>query len=92
MKTTIKISGQISGNFYLNRKLSNYSESKKGMFNSVYLHYDSKREAQDDLHEAWKRMREEHYPERISGSKYTSKGGRVYKITYDASQAEIIED
>lgn len=91
MKTQIKIHGQIGGNFNLLRKMHNYSDMKKGMFNSFYLTYDSKSEAQKDLSQCFISLKEES-PETYGLDLYRTKGGRAYKITYDASKAEIIEN
>lgn len=92
MKAKLKISGQISGNFILRGKLSGYSEVKKGMFNSFYLQYNSKAAAQKDLANAWKLLKEEYYPEKVSGDVYRDRGGRVCMISYDASKIEIVEN
>jgi len=92
MKTKIKISGAIFGNSHLLQKLRSYTTYTKGMFNSIYVEYDTKVEAQKDLGEAWKLLKEEYYPEKVSGGGiYRDKGGRPYKVNYDASTAEILE-
>lgn len=92
MKAKLKISGQISGNFILRSKLNGYTEVKKGMFNSFYLEYSSKSGAQKDLANAWRLLKEEYYPEKVSGDVYRDRGGRVYMIAYDASKVEIVEN
>jgi hypothetical protein len=93
MKTTIKIHGQINGNFNLRNKLSNYTEVREGRFNSFYVDYNTKADAQRDLSKAFNSLKDEcwdksQFRDRI----YKDKGGRAYMIMHDASYAEIIEN
>lgn len=84
MKTTIKIEGQISGNFKLRSAISNHkSTEEKGMFNSIYLHFSTKKDAYKALSEGRKWLKSE--GEDFS---YSPK----YFLSYDASTAKIIED
>jgi hypothetical protein len=90
MKTKIIISGQIFGNYTLRRKLNMYEEEKSGMHNSLILTYRTKAEAHKDLAQCWRKLKEEYAPDKVSGDVYRHHG-RVYKVLYDASRAEIVE-
>lgn len=91
MKTSIFISGQISGNFTLRNAISNAvkgvnCEEKKGMFNSITLTFPTKRAAKKAMWEAYTRLRQDKQDAQASRLRY-SKG----HISYDASTAKITE-
>jgi len=89
MKTTLKISGAIMGNYKLRAKLRNYQELRGGMFNTIYAEYGTKAEAQKDLASVWNSLKEEYAPDEVTGGIYRDRGGRPYKVNYDASSVEI---
>ncbi len=81
MTTEIFITGQISGNYALLRKLSNYESCIDSQFNGKILRYKTKAAAKKALWEAYKSMRAEGYTP-LRYSKYGS-------LSYDASRAVI---
>lgn len=90
MKTSIIISGQISGNFTLKNALDSREllEEKSLMFNNFELVYATKKAAKKALWEAFKYLRSTLDEPRVgsmSGLRY-SKFGSLY---YDASKAEL---
>jgi hypothetical protein len=91
MKTSILISGQISGNFTLANKISvvgnDIMELKNGMFNSKIIVFETKRAAEKALWEAYKSLRQDKEDAQASRLRY-SKG----YISYDASTAKITEE
>jgi len=89
MKTTIEITGQISGNFTLRNAISRtgWPEIHKGMFNAFRLTFETRKEARKALWEAYKSLREDKQDARASMLKYTPK----YSLSYDASRAVIID-
>lgn len=87
MKTKVKITGQISGNFALLNKLPYYSGQKKdGMFNSFIITYDTKYAAQDALQHLCKRLREDSMEHKVKRH-----NSRIECVMYDASQAYLID-
>lgn len=86
MKTSIIISGQISGNFKLRSAIVTAEcEEVRGMHNSIYLNFKSKKAAVKALSEGFQYFCR-HMPEekgRMSGFRY-SRGSSLY---WDASQA-----
>lgn len=88
MKAQIRITGQISGNFELARKMRNYTEKKNGMFNAFTFSYNSIKEAKDDLRQAYKSLCDDD-PEmkgKLGGIRKSKDNSSLY---YDASQANI---
>lgn len=84
MKTQIKITGQIGGNYKLLSQLNN-GEYSKGMFNSFTIEYPTIREAKKAIREANRAFKyEDNKPHRLSMSKDAS------TLYYDASKAEIV--
>jgi hypothetical protein len=85
MNAQIRITGQISGNYNLLRKLNQYI-NKKEVFNDIVLEYESKTKAVEDLNNAFKKLCNEK-PE------LKNKMGGIIKandiLYYDASKAEI---
>lgn len=89
MKAEIRISGQISGNFTLARKMRNYNEMRNGMFNSFVLTYSTIGEAKEDLKNAYRSLCDE-VPElkgKMSGVRKFNDNSALY---YDASKAEVL--
>lgn len=89
MKSTITITGQISGNFRLRSALvGNSTTEEKTMFNGFRLHFGTKKEAVKAMRDAYNSLcRDE--PEmkgRLSGISVDK--GRTY-LRYDASSAKI---
>lgn len=90
MKTTIYISGQISGNFTLANKISavgdDIVEQKNGMFNSKVIVFETKKAALKAMWEAYKALRIDKVDAKASRLHY-------YKgyLSYDASSAKISE-
>lgn len=89
MKCKIEITGQISGNYTLLRKLGMRSEGYiKGTFNSFYIIYNNIGDAKKDIKEAFQSLKSDE-PD------YYKEGG-IYKqsdnsfLNYDASTAKII--
>lgn len=80
MKTTILISGGISGNYHLRGAIS-FTDERSGMFNSIRLLFATKKEAEKSLWEAYKKMRSDG-----ETSLSYSKGF----LSYDASSAKVI--
>lgn len=91
MKTIIRITGQISGNFTLNNAIARNSfasDHGKGMFNSFWFKFDTKKEAKKAIRKAYKDLISDE-PEmkgRLSGIR---KSRDNEQINYDASQAII---
>ena len=90
MKTTIEINGQIGGNHRLLNALSNYDTYTKGQFYGFIVEYPSKLEAQKDLASAFKKLRNDD-PTDSRLDNYRDRGGRIYKVTYDASTMGIAD-
>ncbi len=90
MKTTIEISGQIDGNYKLKAKLHNYLNENKGMFNRFYLEYPSKKEAKNDLKNAFKSFCKEMPEEKNKRTGFYFNSDKTI-LYWDASKAEIIE-
>ena len=88
MKTKITINGQIGGNHKLLNTLSNYDTYTKGQFYGFDVNYASKLEAQKDLANAFKKLKDDD-PTDSRLDNYRDRGGRIYKVTYDASKMEI---
>ena len=86
MKTEIRISGQIGGNFKLRSALSCYptAECVNGMFNSFIITYPTKRDALQAIREGykWLKQTDDELPHHFSKGKEF--------INYDASKAHII--
>lgn len=91
MRTKIYITGQISGNHKLYNKLgSNGLLSKsKGLFNSIIIEYESKKDAQKALSVAYQGliMDEPQEKNKIGGINYL----RGHSLSYDASVATILK-
>lgn len=91
MKTTIHITGAISGNAKLRNKIVTAEcEVLRGMFNSHILNFPSKKAAVKALSNAYQSFCNE-YPEeknRISGFKYS----RGNSLSWDASRAVILDN
>lgn len=85
MKTTIKITGQVSGNFTLLGKMRNYTKKTNGQFNSFTLHYDSISEAKNDIKTAYKSF----INEETEFKSMISKSSDSTSLKYDASYAKI---
>jgi hypothetical protein len=91
MKTTIFISGQISGNHTLRNSLLTFNaEEERAMFNGFRIIFQTKKEAKKAMWEAFKELRAAEidkygYNASMGGVRY-SKFGSLY---YDASKAEI---
>ena len=89
MKSTITITGQISGNFTLrNALVGNSTTEEKTMFNGFRLHFDTKKAAINAIREAYNSLCKDE-PEmkgRLSG--ISADKGRTY-LRYDASNAKI---
>ena len=84
MKTTIKIKGQIGGNYKLRAAISGLSmigDVEEGMYSNFYLHFQTKKDAIKALSEGRKSMIQDGYD--ISYS-------RGHLMSYDASTAVIL--
>jgi hypothetical protein len=88
MKTSIEISGQISGNSTLANAINTFdSEMKRTMFNGYKITFKTKKAAKKALWEAFKYLRNEE-PEFARGGIFYSKHG---SLRYDASYAKLSE-
>lgn len=89
-KYKIYISGGISGGFTILNKLSSYSEDyKKGMFNTHFVYYSTKKEAINALSKVYQKLRAEL---RDENSETRLTYFRGYSLSYDDSRAEIFEN
>lgn len=84
MKCEIFISGQISGNFKLFSALNN-GNSKKGMFNSFHIFFDTIGEAKKEMRSGRKYLVQNEDKNCCSLSKDCE------RLNYDASKAVIIK-
>jgi hypothetical protein len=88
MKCTIKITGQLNGNFTIKRKLQNFISSKERIYGrTIILEYETIKKAKEDIRDAYKKLKQEE-PD------YAKEGGIVFtndSLTYDASIASIIK-
>jgi hypothetical protein len=82
MKAQIHITGQISGNFTLLRKLNNGTKVD-GMFNSFHLYFESVGEAKKAMRQAWKSIKSE--DDSLTWHDGLSKD--CERLNYDASTA-----
>lgn len=89
MKTTIQITGQISGNYTLHNAISRtgWPEIKRGMFNSFIITYETRKEARRAMWEAYKSLRADKQDAQASRLKYSPK----HSLSYDASRAVIVD-
>lgn len=88
MKTSIYISGQISGNFTLRNAIITAECEEKKEFNNMRLIFPTKKAARKALWDAYKSLRS-NYPEMVgglTGLRYSKLGG----LYWDASKAEIV--
>lgn len=86
MKTTITITGQISGNITLRGAIATFdSEIKKTMFNGYEITFNTKKEAKKALWEAFKYLRADKQDAQASMLAYSKSGS----LRYDASRASI---
>ena len=90
MKVKIEITGQISGNFTLLRKLNN-GNLKNGMFNSKTISFDTKTEAKNAIKEAYKSLCKDE-PEMKGNLGGIRKSKDNTSLYYDASKAVIISN
>ncbi len=90
MKAVICIAGQIGGNGVLKRKLKNWTASRDGHHNCIYLQYENKTIAQNDLNKAYKSLKEEEIDPDPNLRLVRDSGNRVIAVHYDASTASII--
>ncbi len=85
MNARIRISGQISGNFTILRKLNKY-KTKKEFFTDIILEYETRTIAREDMNNAYKMLCSQE-PE------LKNKVGGIVKandiLYYDASKAII---
>ena len=88
MKTTIEITGQISGNFTLRNAIAStgWPEIHNGMFNAFRLTFETRKEARKAMWEAYKSLREDKQDAQASRLRYIPK----HSLSYDASKAVII--
>jgi len=88
MKTVIKISGQISGNFTLKHAVqTSECADQKTSFNGFYLFFQTKKQAKDALKNASKELKNDE-PD------FYKEGGIGFyndSLSYDASIAEILD-
>ena len=89
MRTTITVTGQINGNFTLRNAIARtgWPEIKDGMFNSFHLTFETKKEAEKALWEAYKILRQDKQDAQASRLSYSKKSA----LYYDASKAVICE-
>ena len=88
MKTKIRITGQVAGNFRLKTRLSLTAEGCESWFNDFLLTFRTKKDAIKALSAAFRDLKElepDFY--RDGGIKYF-RGSRLF---YDASTARILE-
>jgi len=87
MKATIKISGQIGGNFALLQALqNNHCTVEKSIFNGYFLNFNTKKQAYKALWDGFNYLKKgDNLPHRFS---YSPK----YSIQYDASTAILIDE
>lgn len=87
MKTSIYISGQISGNHRLVNAIATYDcERRSAGFNNYFIDFPTKKAAKKALWDGYKSLRQGE-PEyaRNGGIRYSKQGS----LSYDASRAEI---
>lgn len=85
MKTVIKISGQISGNFTLKHAVQTVScIDARARFYGFYLFFETKKEAKEALKNAYKELKSEE-PDFDGIGLYND------LLSYDASRAEILD-
>ena len=86
MKTQIKITGQINGNFTLLRSLHRYEKKENLPFNNFLLYYETRKDAREDIREACRNLKDAE-PGYQENEKEKNNGW----LHYDASYAEIID-
>ena len=88
MKTVIKISGQINGNFTLKHAVqTSECVDAKGRFNSFYLFFETKKQAKSALKNAYRELKND------EPDFYKDGGIGFYNnsLSYDASNAVILD-
>ena len=80
MKTTIVITGGISGNFKIKNAITCF-DIENGSFNSFFCHFETMKEAKKSLKDAFKYMKKNDLDVELSKDKKT--------LYYDASGATI---
>lgn len=86
MRTTIIVSGQISGNIRLLNAIVTYECTRRDIgFNNYAIDFPTKKAAKKALWDAFKSLRAAE-PEFAKGGIWYSKSG---SLSYDASRAEI---
>lgn len=86
MKAKIIIEGGISSNFAISNKLGRKVETNQYL-TSLTLHYNTVKEAKEDLKRAWKALKEEGID--IYTDSFDKKGE---SFSYDASKASIVKN
>ena len=88
MKTTISITGQVSGNHTLKSALSTVDSVETSHFQDYRIEYPTKKQAVKALSDAFQQLKAEELD-------YYKEGGisymRGYSLSYDASRAVICE-
>lgn len=88
MKAQITITGQIGGNFTLRNAIKyngNYTDVTNGMFNSIYIDFDTIGEAKKAMRAAWKHIKNQ--DDNTSWHDGLSKD--LTTLSYDASVARL---
>jgi len=88
MKAQITITGQIGGNFTLRNAFAsngNYTKITNGMFNSIFIDFDTIGEAKQAMRAAWKEIK--NIDDNTSWRDGLSKD--LCTLTYDASTARL---
>lgn len=89
MKCKIEITGQISGNYTLLRKLGIRSQGyKKGMFNSFSIFYNSVGDAKKDIKEAFQSLKSDE-PDYYKNGGISKQSSNSF-LDYDASTAKLV--
>ena len=89
MKTSIEISGQISGNRTLLNAIPSDGNSTKSLpFYGYVVTFKTKKEAKKALWEAYKSLRQDKEDAEKSMLSYSKTGS----LSYDASKAKIIDN
>ena len=88
MKAQITISGQIYGNFTLRNAIAsngNYTKITNGMFNSIFIDFDTIGEAKQAMRAAWKSIKSNH--DNLLNKEGLNRDAST--LSYDASMATL---
>lgn len=90
MKTTITITGEISGNHTLSGAIASsflHEERTSGMFYSIIYHFNTMKDAKDAIRKAYKQLRNEGRD--TNGITGVRRNSINTELSYDASKAIV---